>query len=147
MSRNLSSKTVHIVLVFLLIGSVWLLTFAVLALFNIPFERVKFLVLGSCCYFLGDTIDQAFNLSRNIIARINRRQTDGKVKRKAKRDSERLALYRDWPPDLVDTFLDWDRHPRRYGYHSPAGMIHWEEGMNYKDHLADPHEGVFYVWR
>lgn len=71
---------------------------------------------------------------------------NAKAKRRAKHDAAMLALYRDWPPDLVDTFLEWERR-RRYGEYSPSGYIHWDEGMSYADHLAHPREGVVRMWR
>ncbi len=77
---------------------------------------------------------------------------DRKLKHKAKRDSDRLALYRDWPPDLVDTFLAWEQLDHQaWNPHffddAPPGYVHWKHGdlgrpMSYAEHLANPQEYV-----
>jgi hypothetical protein len=61
-----------------------------------------------------------------------------------------LVLYRDWPPDLVDTFLAWENANEMttlFWQDAPAGYVHWKYGnvgrsMTYAEHLENPREGV-----
>lgn len=70
-----------------------------------------------------------------------------KTKRKEKQKKKREYLYRDWPPDLVDTFLAWE-HRKRIGEWSPKGYVAWQEGQSYAQYKADPHkDGVIMEWR
>lgn len=69
-----------------------------------------------------------------------------KEKEKSKRNSERLALYRDWPPYLVDTFIRWEQLKvldADFYSDSPKGYLAWQNGIAYKDYLEDdPYKGV-----
>ncbi len=61
--------------------------------------------------------------------------------RKAKRDAKLLAIYRDWPPDMVDEFLAWDHaSPLSVLYWSdaPKGYASWQIGLSYAAYKLRP---------
>ena len=72
------------------------------------------------------------------------------IRQKGKRASRLLILYRDWPPDLVDTFLAWENARELdalFWKDAPLGYVHWKYGdvgrpMTYVQHLGSPREGV-----
>jgi hypothetical protein len=61
--------------------------------------------------------------------------------------AEYQRVYRDWPPKLVDSFLEWERR-RRYGVRAPYGYIAWKEGQTYAHYQADQYkDNVITEWR
>jgi len=73
-----------------------------------------------------------------------------KEKQKAKRTAERLAQYRDWPPDLVDTFLDWENaRPTNplFMADAPKGYADWSQGHTYDYYQSHPMNITISRWR
>lgn len=72
-----------------------------------------------------------------------------KEKRKSKRDARTLALYRDWPPMMVDEFLRWENLralDEGFWLAAPRGYPSWQAGESYKIYVerklnrASPYE-------